>query len=96
MLLCSKCSTHLQHLPTLHPKSFSITLVQDSQRTAREACEAPDSAMSMHEMPMDIVNPIQILLLLFMVMESMYYRSMSIPMCSLWQMHLALGARALW
>jgi hypothetical protein len=43
------------------PKSFSITLVQDSQRTAREACEAPDTAMSMHEMPMDIVNPIQIL-----------------------------------
>ena len=40
---------------------FSITLVQDSQRTAREACEAPDSAMSMHEMPLDIVNPIQIL-----------------------------------
>ena len=53
--------THLQHLPTLPPKSFSITLVQDSQRTAREACEAPDTAMSMHEMPMDIVNPIQIL-----------------------------------
>ena len=43
------------------PRLFSSTQVQDSQRTAREACEAPDSGLSMHEMPMVIVNPIRIL-----------------------------------